>query len=277
MSLPKIVFLLCFFASSQFLVAQTDSVVIKMSDKTIEEDVDSTTYFFENGEKVTDPSKILLITKVNKTINLAAFLKNEDMTNPDHVLSDLDNDGKKELLISNYTGGAHCCDEIYVFKSIGVNKYQQAAKLFAGNTIITNDKLFVYNFYQQFGYFFTCFACAMDDSSDTAPVEMQNIKLKYSKGKLVLVQGTTQIRSAINDNLGKLSELPYEKLDQDLSQDNGLRKEFAMNLAVFYYSFGKNLAETQKLFNKYYKFPDAKKVWTAFVKEINYISSESSL
>ena len=273
---PKIILLVCFFASSQFLLAQTDSVVIKMSDKTIEEDVDSTTYFFENGEKVSNPAKIMLLTKANKTISLAAFLKNEDMTAPDHVLSDLDNDGKKELLISNYTGGAHCCDEIYVFKNIGINKYQQAAKLFAGNTIITNDKLFVYNFYQQFGYFFTCFACALDDTSDTAPVEMQHIKLKYFKGKLMPVAGTAEMRSAINDNLAKLSELPYEKLDADFSQDNGMRKEFAMNLAVFYYSFGKNLADTRNLFNKYYKFLDAKKVWASFVKEIGYISSQSS-
>lgn len=60
-----------------------------------------------------------------------------------------------------------------------------------------------------------------------------------------------------------------------MDQDDGFRKEIALNLAVFYYSFGKNMLETQKLFNKYYKFPDTKKVWAAFVKNLGYIKKES--
>ncbi len=84
-----------------------------------------------------------------------------------------------------------------------------------------------------------------------------------------------ELRSQINDNLGKLGEQPYEKLEDEIAQDNGLRKEFAMNLAVFYYSFGKNIIETQKLFNKYYKFPDAKKVWTAFLKQLQHMKKDN--
>ena len=260
----------------QKIEAQLDTVMHQV-DGIIEVETDPTTAFFQSGEKIKLPAKTILITKTKKTITLAAFLKNDDMMYSDNVLADLDSDGKNELLISNFTGGAHCCDEIYIFKNIGLSKYQQTAKLFAGNTAISKDKLFTYNFYEQFGYFFTCFACAYTDTSDAAPVETESITLKYTKGKLNIIPGDKELRSTINDNLSKLGELPYEKLDDDLTQDSGMRKAFAMNVAVFYYSFGKNLAETQKLFNKYYKFPDAKKVWAAFVKEIGYISLESSL
>jgi hypothetical protein len=272
-TIAALFFLLCPFLKIE---AQQDSVMY-VKDSVIEVETDPTTSFFQSGEKVKLPAKTILITKAKKTITLAAFLKNEDMMYSDNVLADLDNDGKNELLISNFTGGAHCCDEIYIFKNIGLNKYQQAAKLFAGNTAISKDKLFTYNFYEQFGYFFTCFACGYSDTSDAAPVEIESITLKYARGKLNIIPGDKELRSTINDNLAKLGELPYEKLDDDLTQDNGLRKAFAMNLAVFHYSFGKNLVETQKLFNKYYKFPDAKKVWAAFVKELQYIPKESSL
>ena len=75
--------------------------------------------------------------------------------------------------------------------------------------------------------------------------------------------------------LARLSEQAYEKLDDDISFDNGLRKEFAINLAVYYYSFGRNMPATQALFNKYYKFPDAKKVWASFTETIKYIRQEN--
>jgi hypothetical protein len=57
--------------------------------------------------------------------------------------------------------------------------------------------------------------------------------------------------------------------------DEGLRKEFAMNLVVYYYSFGRNLAQTQQLFNKYYKFPDAKKIWAEFARQLQGIRKSS--
>lgn len=262
-----------FAFSFSSLHAQVDTVMYQWDSVGLTE-TDMTTLFFKKGEKAANPSKLMLLTKANKTINLSAFLKNLGIYT-DYALADLDNDGKKELIVSNYTGGAHCCDEIYIFKNIAANKYQHAVKLFAGNTVITGKKEFAYNFYEQFGYFFTCYACAYTDTTDEAPIELHNIVLKYNKGKMVVVPGDKELRSTIMDNLGKLSELPYEKLESDIAQDNGLRKEFALNLAVFYYSFGRNMVETQKLFIKYYKFSDAKKVWTAFVKQLQYMKKDN--
>lgn len=262
------------------LRAQQDSVLYQR-DSVIEVE-NSTAQFFQRSEKTTTPNKIFLVTKAGKTMTLTGFFKTLTVvdgtvspTPVDYGFADLDNDGKKELLVSNFTGGAHCCDEIYIFKNIGVNKYQQATKLFAGNSLITDKNEFIYDFNEQLGYFFTCFACGFSDTSDAGPVELSSISLKYNKGKLSVLPPDKELRNIINDNLGKLGEQPYEKLEDRIAQDNGLRKAIAINLAVFYYSFGKNIMETQKLFNKYYKYPDAKKVWTAFVKQLQYIRKDN--
>lgn len=264
----------------QAQVTESDTLLFQR-DSVIELDPDPTTIFFQEGEKTKTPGKVMLVTKSRKAVSLANFLKTmvADVTDfplyTDHVFADMDNDGKKELLVSNYTGGAHCCDEIYIFKNIGPNKYQHVAKLFAGNTIITKEKEFIYDFHEQFGYFFTCFACGYTDTTDGAPVEIHSITLKYNNGKMVVTPGDQELKSIINDNLGKLGEQPYEKLSDDIDQDNGLRKEFALNLVVHYYSFGRNMMETQKLFYKYYKYPDAKKVWAAFVKQMQYMKGDN--
>src|SRR5258705_2120513 len=264
-------FILIFSFST--LHAQADSVMYQR-DSVITPGSDPTVLFFQQNEKVASPATVSLVTKTNKIVKLKAFLESTGIY-ADHVLADLDKDGKKELLISNYTGGAHCCDEIYIFKNIAPNRYQHVVRFYAGYTTITRDNEFVYNFSEQFGYFFTCYACAYTDTTDEAPIELHNILVNYNKGKVTVVHGDKELRSSINDNLAKLGDLPYEKLENIATQDNGLRKEFALNLAVFHYSFGKNILETQKLFNKYYKYPDAKKVWAAFVKQLQYIKKDN--
>ena len=262
-----------FVFSFSILHAQEDPVLYQ-KDSVIIPESDLTVLFFQENEKVSSPETVKLVTKAGKIINLQSFLKSTGIY-ADHVLADLDKDGKKELLIANYTGGAHCCDEIYIFKNIAPNRYQHVVKFFAGNTMITKNNEFIYDFSGQYGYFFTCYACSYTDTSDAAPLELHNILLKYSKGKIMVVPGEKELHSAILDNLAKLGELPYQQLIDDMSQDNGQRKEFAINMAVFYYSFGKNMIETQKLFNKYYKYPDAKKVWTAFIKQLQFIKKDN--
>ena len=226
--------------------------------------------FFARAGKVDAKSKFILVNKAGKVQTYPAFLKTLEGGEPSMSgLADLDNDGKKELVIYSYTGGAHCCDEIFVYKNTGTGKYQFAGKTYAGDVCITGANEFQFDFYESFGYFYTCFACEYSDSSAAGPTPRHGIILKYSKGKLSAVPGDKDLANEIKDNLEKLHAQPYEKLDDEAAQDNGLRKEFAFNLAVYYYSFGKNLPATKQLFDKYYTYPDAKKVWPRFVSLLN--------
>lgn len=240
-------------------------------DSTLVPETDPTTLFFQQGQKAVDQAKLLVVNKAGKTVSLKKFIETELSEYADHVLADLDNDGKNELLIYDFTGGAHCCDEIYIFRSSVGGKFQHAAKIFAGNTLITSEKQFVFNFYEHFGYFFTCYACGYTDTTDEAPIEVNSINLYYKQGKLLIKKGDQELRSTINDNLAKLCEQPFELLEDNISFDNGQRKEIALNLAVFHYAFGKNIVATKKLYDKYYKYPDARKVWTSFTKTLQSV------
>ena len=263
----RVLFFTCTIFLSTGICAQEDSSLVSA----LEMDENCTAAFFERSEKIEDPAKITIVNKAGRLVTMSSFMEKENMGGfAEYGLVDLDNDGKNELVISNFTGGAHCCDEIYVFRNIAPRKYQWVVKMYGGDVCITRENIFHYSFYQHLGYFFTCFACAYFDSSDTAPIPIHSISLKYSKGKLSVIPGTKDLRSAINDNLAKLGEQPYEDID-DIAQDNGLRKEMAMNLATFYFSFGRNLVETKAMFNKYYKFPDAARVWKEFLIHINHL------
>jgi hypothetical protein len=257
--------------------AQNDTVLFQRDSVLEVVEKDCTTSFFQRSERVPSMGKTTLVSPTGKALTMTAYLTAYKFgMGTEHGVIDLDGDGKKELLITNFTNGAHCCDEIYIFKNIAPNKYQQLIKLYGGNTCINDSNQFIYDFYEPFGYFFTCYACSYEDTAETAPIRTDHITLKYNKGKMVIVPTDKELKSRINDNLAKLGEEPYEVLPDNMSQDNGLRKEFGMNLIVYYYSFGRNLAETQKLFNKYYKYQDAKKVWAEFVRQVQLIKKNNN-
>ena len=271
----RLLFTAVLFLSAFHAKAQQDSVYYQR-DSVVEVEADCTESFFQRTKTVAAPAQTLLTLSNGKTYKLYQFVKPAEFgPAPQYGLIDLDDDKKNELVIYNFTGGAHCCDEIYIFRNTAPNKYQQAGKMFAGNTCITQGNEFVFDFYEQFGYFFTCYACAWEDSSDVATVPVHSVTLRYNKGALVVKKGDAALKTHIIDQLAVLSEQPYEKMDEDISQDNGLRKEFALNLAVYYYSFGRNLPATQALFSKYYKFPDAKKVWVSFNETLKYIKQQN--
>jgi hypothetical protein len=230
--------------------------------------------FFSRTETLSAPQKMQLIQSNGKITTLAAFLQANTIVDgigftPLSGSIDLDNDGKKEIVVYTYSGGAHCCDALYIFSYASPGKYKVAGTTFAGDVCINDRNEFTYNFYEQLGYFFTCFACAFEDTTDAGPIPVHSVVLKYRQGKLQVTPGDNELKAKITDNLAKLSEQPYEKLADESAQDNGLRKEFALNLAVYYYSFGRNMLAVQQLFNKYYHFPDAKKVWTSFASNLN--------
>jgi hypothetical protein len=243
-----------------------------------EDSADCYSKFFARTEMPANPGKIILTDRMKSTTLKALRDKfnTEGLSYAQSGLIDLDTDGKKEMVVYIYSGGAHCCDGYTFYANTAPNKYTEVARTFGGSACFNSKNELEYSFYENFGYFYTCYACALDDTTDTAPLNIQSVPLKYSKGKLLVVPGDKELKAAILDNLGKLSEKPFEKLEDETSFDSGLRKAYALNLAVYYFSFGKNLLETQKLFNKYYRHPDAKKVWYSFAGTINDIRKENS-
>src|ERR1041385_7243024 len=56
--------------------------------------------FFDKAEKLQSPGKTILISKPGKTQTVSSFMKNDEMGEESrHGLIDLDNDGKKEIVI----------------------------------------------------------------------------------------------------------------------------------------------------------------------------------
>ena len=268
-----LLFLLVTLIDRSTFAQQTADTVMFQKDSAIIPETDPLTKLLQEGEKVAHPEKTMMMLKSGKQISMHQFVKSNLTEFSDAALVDLDNDGKAELFFSNYTGGAHCCDEIYIFKKIGINRYQFSGKMYAGVTGIDESKTFQYRLYELFGYFFTCYACGFPTESEADPIENNTINIQYRQGRLQIVKGDKELLHIIHDNLGKLKEQPYVALKDDLAMDEGLRKEFAFNLGVYYYAFGKNFTSTKLLFDKYYKFSDSKKVWNQFVATIKHINS----
>jgi len=272
--MKKTILLCCLLISFFSSYAQVNPVII-IQDTTLDYTADCFTNFFKRAKKVTSLNKTILIAKNGKTTSLSSFIKTETTRDVQYGLIDLDKDGKMELVIYDYSGGAHCCDVFNIYKYISPDKYQFAGKTFAGNVCVTDDNEFVYDFNEPYGYFFTCYGCSYEVEIDNALNPVHNIFLKFNKGKLSVVPGDDELKDQINNYLEKLSGKPYEKLNTDMEHDSGLRKEFAFHLAVYYFSFGRNLPRTKILFDKYYKFPDAKMVWSKFVNILSEIKLDN--
>jgi len=256
--------------------------VAQLKDRLIRERgcVDSM-FISQNG--VENPGEAMLILENNKVISLTNFMVsigNKQLVNDDEyagmlpyqVLTDLDDDGRKELIVFNFTGGSHCCDEVYIFKNISVNNYQFAAKTHAGNVCLTFNKDFIYGLNEHFGYFYTCFACGLEDSARSGLQQAGDFLLRYKNGSLITVKSTRKQNKRIKANLKILAQHPYVKLEDETDQDDGLRKEFAFNFGEYYFLSGKDIKKTKALFDTYYQFPDANNVWKEFVLLLEEIS-----
>src|SRR5690606_34946687 len=99
-----IVFLLLF---SLPVFSQTDTLISSVN--LITGYNDSASNFFHRNAKLDAArwAETKLTTRTRKTTTLKTILSDPERRLPEHVIADLDNDGKKELVISSHTGGAH--------------------------------------------------------------------------------------------------------------------------------------------------------------------------
>jgi hypothetical protein len=234
--------------------------------------------FFKSATKIKNTTAVrLLVNKKEQT--LASYLKRNVSGLEQHIgLKDLDGDGKAELVIYNFTGGAHCCDEWYFFKNNGANKYELTAKLFAGNTCVTANT-FLYDFAELFGYFYTCYACELEEKKKIkgeAYERIANISLKYKDGKLQIEPGDAVLKEKLLRNLRYIKALGWDGGAKGDEFDDGRRKALAQTLAVYYFAFGKNLNDTKTVFNTYYPFKDAAAIWKDFSTNLANLQRQNS-
>jgi len=256
-----------------------DSTVSNTDTTTAEEDQstllpDCKQAFFNSLTK-TDTANLRLQYKKGPAMAWYRFQKEELMSDSIRWgLKSIDDDEKPELIIWNYTGGAHCCEEIYVF-SRDQNRFTVEAKLFGGFICIDPaTNVFTFSFNGTLGYFFGCYACSFEDSTGKLK-SVREIDLKYQDGRFHVVPYNSDVENQIMTNLQVLKTHGFEDVDEGI-MDNGWRKEFAMNLAVWHFNHGKNWVATRKLFDRYYPFKDAKKVWREFYTTLVDAEQENS-
>jgi hypothetical protein len=244
-------------------------------------DNDTVTYrdcnenFFGGLQQFSDSPGINIKLKNGKSMNWKRFKEEELMSeNVRYGLKSLDNDTIPELIILNNTGGAHCCDEIYIFQKTG-DSFVQKARLFGGFICIdAASNIFTFSFNETLAYFYACYACAFQDSLSEFRT-MREIELKYDNGRLYIISHNPETEKQLLKNFSILNNHGYEEIDQGL-MDSGWRKEFAMNFAVWHYNHGKNWKETRLIFEKYYHFKDADKVWKEFYATLREAEKENS-
>jgi hypothetical protein len=232
--------------------------------------------FFSQTSKSIDTSALKVKLKNGHRYTWKEFVNDELMSSQvSWGLKDLDNDSLDELVVFNYTGGAHCCNELYIFKKAGA-EYIQKGKLFAGfECIDAQSNMISYSLNESLGYFFGCYACGFTDETGTFKT-IREIELRYDHGRFVTVPYSAERENQLFQNLEVLGKHKYEDMEEGL-MDSGWRKEFAMNFAVWHYNHGKNWRATKELFDKYYKFKDAPRVWKEFRYTLREMEKDSDL
>ncbi|HEU4901389.1 MAG TPA: hypothetical protein VFT06_01325 [Flavisolibacter sp.] len=234
--------------------------------------------FFNTAAKLKNTATVKLL--INKKLQPLSHYLDTEVEGIERRLGlkDLDGDGKAELIIYNFTGGAHCCDEWYFFKNIGPSRYAPAARLFAGNTCISGNT-FLFDFAESFGYFYSCYACGLEEKKNNRGEQYEriaNIGLVYKDGRLQVNPGDAALKEKLLRNLRYIRSLGWDGGAKGDEFDDGRRKALAQTLAVYYFSFGKKLAETKKLFVSHYPYKDGAPLWEEFTIQLQNVEKQNS-
>ncbi len=182
--------------------------------------------------------------------------------------TDIDNDDIPELTINFFTGGAHCCFEYFIFKQISKNTFKQIFTFEGGEGALTIDGSEIkINFFEQIGYFFTCYACGISDSLPHKYFSPQ-ITLNYSKDKFTLAPTDDYLNKTIIEDLEYLKNRTVPIMDTTDNMDDGTRRAFAERIITYFFNNHENLYATKILFQTYYFGEDRTMIWDNIEKQI---------
>jgi len=223
-----------------------------------------------------DASNIVLISEEGVRKTLLEFLRDSDnifAVFPEAKMLDIDSDGKDELFVYQYTGGAHCCECVAMYKPKPKTKmeYQFVIDFCAKYGTLqlddvgvgTNNALIKVSIFEEMGYFHTCYACFPEIN---VPV-ISNLYLMCDKAGIHYTS-IPQLNDSIIESLSELKNIPIRNIDlNDLTDfDDGNRKCFAMNLMCYYFNNQQNEIATKQLFYQYYPdIPDRDTIWTEII------------
>jgi hypothetical protein len=234
------------------------------------------TFFDSANQQHLDQQQI--IQSDGKAIALKDFVKlnyDDSVSKTWYNLKDVDQNGESELWLRGYTGGAHCCDEWKVYEPQANHQYKLAAQLTAGEVCIQKNT-FIYSFNQVLGYFRSCFACGYDDST-SGFIPIREMKLKYVNQQFLVMSLSIKEQNQLLQNLAILKRnMPLVKENEEETIVGSMQKEFAMNIAVHYYTHKKDWISCEALIKQYYSMPDAKNFTKELKELLDEISKENS-
>lgn len=218
---------------------------------------------------ITDSSKLNIIQRDAKTIPYLAykqtFLEEGSFTQPSFTQQDIDGDGNKEIVISSYTGGAHCCDVTNILARTA-DKEMKEVLSFMGGTYISKDTIRL-SFFEALGYFHTCYACNVEyPGSSIEPVA----GLRFANGKFTFLPSMEEDNNTILKSLQFLQSkgVPDKGAEEEDGFDDGTRKAYAFNIVAYYYNNARDLTKTKQLFYQYYTHKDKEAIWKDLAKYI---------
>lgn len=231
--------------------------------------------FFKADKK--DTTNYSLVLNDGTTTSIHEFIKKEYASTEDVAirLQDVDKDGVKELWLRAFTSGMHCCDEWKVFLPQTNGSYKLSSYLTAGDVCVENE-VFTFSLSQVLGYFKSCFACGYEDSAKGF-IPVREFSLKYVQGKFVVAPYDKLMEQRILKNLTILKNALTNVVDDEEATISGsMKKEFAINIAVFYFNNNKNWEASKKLFLQYYPLKDGENLAKELKALLDEVMKENS-
>jgi len=189
----------------------------------------------------------------------------EDYDINDIYDGDMDKDGVREMIFKTYSGGAHCCSDLYIAQLTKEMKKPLKIPLNNLDTIkfknLDGDGIQEWIMYDDcYSYFLTCFACS----------PYVKIVVSYKKGKLILRPKLTKKYTA--EGLEKLSKA---KISLNKRGYLNVTQAFSPVVNYFLYHFySGDREEALKVIDEYLIF-EGRGVKLLFLKELFESMSES--
>lgn len=232
--------------------------------------IDSMAYLLESGENEFTPLMDFPDKEFLKEYPLFVEYEYFDMGNTEYP----------GIIGMVFSGGAHCCFNYTVYFPIGDNKYQAVYTFESGEgAVFIKDGMIFVDFYEQLGYFYTCYACSLDSIRDKEGWQIPSyFRLSLKDGRLEMAAADELLNKEIIEDLEFLKTLPIQKIvEEDMGMDNGLRKAFALEMIAYMLNNQLSPESMRTFFMKYYTGDDREKIFADLMEYAEGIITQQNM